>query len=322
MPLLLVAIIFAVIFTAVILFLGFCAAFNKTKQNNQIRAMLRTADPIMAERAVELLRPAGIENSVEKMLRRMGLASRLDLFLDQAGMSWNGTKLTLLSIAFGTAGLVFSSQLPEFGYRAFVSPALAAACGFLPFYVVSRKRAKRIRQFEEQFPEALDFLGRSMRAGHAFSVGLEMLVVDSPEPLSSIFRRALQDLHLGSPLDVALGKLVMLVPLVDVRFFVSSVLLQQETGGNLSEILSKLSHVIRDRFRLKGQVKAVSAHGRITGLVLVLMPAGVAILMLFLSPGYLLTLFADPDGRLMVMGSIVGQFVGFLCIKKITNIKV
>lgn len=322
MPTLLVVIIFAVVFTAVILFLGFCAALNKTKQNNQIRAMLRTADPVTAERAVELLRPAGIESSVEKILRRMGLANRLDLFLDQAGMSWNSTRLTLVSLGAGTAGLVFSFRLPQFGYGALVSLALAAGCGFLPFYVVSRKRAKRIRKFEEQFPEALDFLGRSMRAGHAFSVGLEMLVLDSPEPLSSIFRRALQDLHLGSPLDVALGKLVMLVPLVDVRFFVSSVLLQQETGGNLSEILSKLSHVIRDRFRLKGQVKAVSAHGRITGLVLVLMPAGVTALMMLLSPQYLLTLYTDPDGRLMVMGSILAQIVGFLCIKKITNIKV
>lgn len=322
MPLLLVVIIFVVVFATVLLFLGFCAAFNKTKQNNQIRAMLRTADPITAARAVELLRPAGIESSVEKILRRMGLANRLDLLLDQAGMNWNSTKLTLVSFGAGIAGLVFGFQLPEFDYRALVSVALAAGCGFLPFYVVSRKRAKRIRKFEEQFPEALDFLGRSMRAGHAFSIGLEMLVTDSPDPLASIFRRALQDLHLGSPLDEALGKLVMLAPLVDVRFFVSSVLLQQETGGNLSEILSKLSHVIRDRFRLKGQVKAVSAHGRITGLVLVLMPAAVAVIMLFSSPGYLLTLFRDPDGRLMLMGSVVGQFIGFLCIKKITNIKV
>ncbi len=322
MPLILVAIVFAVVFTTVLIFLGFYVAFHKSKQNNQIRAMLRTADPIVAARSVELLRPANFESSVEKILERMGVANRLDLFLDQAGMSWRGSKLFLVSIATAFAGFLFSSQLPSFSYRFFVSIAAAGICGALPFFVVYRKRAKRIRQFEEQFPEALDFLGRSMRAGHAFSIGLEMLVLDCPDPLSTIFKRALQDLHLGSPLDEALGRIVTLVPIIDVRFFVSSVLLQQETGGNLSEILSKLSHVIRDRFRLKGQVKAVSAHGRITGLVLVLMPIAVAVLMLFSSPRYLLTLFVDPDGRKMIMGAIAAQMLGFFCIKKITNIKV
>jgi tight adherence protein B len=116
--------------------------------------------------------------------------------------------------------------------------------------------------------------------------------------------------------------LLVLVPTVDVRFFVSSVLLQQETGGNLGEILSKLALIIRERFRLKGQVKAASAHGRITGLVLVLMPVVVTVLMMISSPQYLADLAADKVGRLMIYGAAVGQVVGYLVIKKITNIKV
>lgn len=322
MPTILIAIIFVVVFVVVILFLGFCLAFQKTKQNNQIRAMLRTADPVTAERAVDLLRPVNVQTSVEKLLRKLGLQNPLTLFLDQAGMTWDGTKFVFVCVGTGLGGIVLSTQFPSFGHREVTLLLFGAIFSLFPVVIVSRKRAKRIRQFEEQFPEALDFLGRSMRAGHAFSIGLEMLVHDSAEPLASIFRRVLQDLHLGSPLEVALGKMVNLVPLVDVRFFVSSVLLQQETGGNLSEILAKLSQVIRERFRLKGQVKAVSAHGRITGLVLVLMPAAVAVFMLFSSPSYLMTLFQDPDGRKMVMAAIGGQILGFICIKKITNIKV
>jgi tight adherence protein B len=192
----------------------------------------------------------------------------------------------------------------------------------IPLLLVLRKRAKTMAAFEEQFPEALDFLSRSMRAGHGFSVALEMLSTDSPEPLGSAFRRISNDLQLGSSLEVALGKLMKLMPLVDVRFFVSSVLLQQETGGNLGEILTKLAFIIRERFRLRGQVKAASAHGRITGLVLVLMPIAVTGFMLLTTPEYLRQLAADPIGRIMIYSAISAQVVGYFVIRKVTNIKV
>jgi tight adherence protein B len=184
------------------------------------------------------------------------------------------------------------------------------------------KRTKNLNEFEKQLPEALDFLSRSMRAGHGFSIAMELLASDSPDPLASAFRHVSNDMQLGSALDVALGKLSALVPLLDVRFFVSSVLLQQETGGNLSEVLGKLALIIRERFRLKGQVKAVSAHGRITGLVLVLMPVVVALIMMVTSPQYLIDLAADKIGRMMIYGSICGQIIGYFVIRKIINIKV
>ena len=161
-----------------------------------------------------------------------------------------------------------------------------------------------------------------MRVGHGFTIGLEMLAMDSPDPLGAAFRRVSNDLQLGSPLDVALGRLMTLVPLVDVRFFVSSVILQQETGGNLGEILNKLSYVIRERFRLKGQVKAASAHGRITGLVLLLMPIAVTAFIMVSTPEYLTTMFATKVGRIMVYGAVFGQIIGYFVIKKIVNIKV
>jgi tight adherence protein B len=210
---------------------------------------------------------------------------------------------------------------------AFFSAPLAALVfggigGALPFVIVMRKRSKNIGNFEKQLPEALDFLARSMRAGHGFSIALEMLAADSPDPTGAAFRRVSNDLQLGSSLEIALNKLLVLVPLVDVRFFVSSVLLQQETGGNLGEILSKLAQIIRERFRLKGAVKAASAHGRITGMVLVLMPVVVCMIMMVTSPAYLKEMAADKIGRLMIYGAIVGQFIGYFVIKKIINIKV
>ncbi|HEX4168220.1 MAG TPA: type II secretion system F family protein [Bryobacteraceae bacterium] len=322
MPLFIFALTFGAIFIVTILFVGFCFASARTKQNNQIRTMLRTADPVVAERAIALLRPSGLQDSFSRFLSDIGVAGRFDLLLEQAGSTWTSTTLVCACLAGGVFGIVLASQAPVFQYRPLAMALLGALGAFLPLGFVRRKRKKRLRKFEEQFPEALDFLSRSLRAGHAFSVGLEMLVVDSPEPLATLFRRVLNELHLGASLESALGKLVLLVPLVDVRFFVSSVLLQQETGGNLSEILNKLSDVIRDRFRIKGQVKAAAAHGKVTGMVLVVLPAVVAALMCFVSPGYLMILIIDPDGRLLIMGSILGQILGFFCIKKITDIKV
>ncbi len=128
-----------------------------------------------------------------------------------------------------------------------------------------RKRTARLRRFEELFPDSLEFVSRSMRAGHAFSVSLEMIHREFQEPLSGEFRRTFEEHNLGLPLDVALQKLAKRVPSLDVHFFVSAVLLQKRTGGNLAEILDKLAYVIRERFKLRGRIRAVSAHGRMTG---------------------------------------------------------
>jgi tight adherence protein B len=143
----------------------------------------------------------------------------------------------------------------------------ALTFGVLHYVFVRKKRAKRLDQLEEQFPEALDFLARSMRAGHAFSISLEMIGEELPDPLGQEFRTLFNEQNLGAPLDVALRNFTNRVPLLDCRFFTSSVLLQKQTGGNLSEILARLAYVIRERFRLKGQVKAASAHGRMTATI-------------------------------------------------------
>lgn len=316
-------IVFALTFLIVLSCVGLSTAYFKSRQKKQIRSMLQEAEANPTEqRSSELVRPAHVEDFMSKLLRRFQFMERLHLTLEQSGMNWTASKLIVISCVTCVLGLLVGIRVrilfsPEISGAAFA--ILGSVC---PLLLVLRKRRKAIAAFEEQFPEALDFLSRSMRVGHGFTIGLEMLGVDSPDPLGAAFRRVSNDLQLGSPLEVALGKLVILVPLIDVRFFVSSVLLQQETGGNLGEILSKLSYVIRERFRLKGQVKAVSAHGRITGLVLLLMPIAVTGFIMLTTPEYLTTLASSKIGRMMIYGAIFGQIIGYFVIQKIVKIKV
>jgi tight adherence protein B len=316
-----VGILFLVVFLTVLASVGLGISFFRSKQKQQIRSMLRKAEEIPVEQHSELLRPVQTETSLTRILRRFQFMERLELILEQSGKNWSCSKLVTLSCFGCGAGLLLGLKVP------LLSPPVSACIlavvgGLIPLLMVLRKRAKSMRAFEEQFPEALDFLSRSMRAGHGFSVAMEMLATDAPDPLGSAFRRVSNDMQLGSSLEVAFGKLLILMPLVDVRFFVSSVILQQETGGNLGEILSKLAFIIRERFRVKGQVKAASAHGRITGIVLVLMPVAVTGFMMMITPDYLRGLVADATGRMLVYGAVIGQIVGYFVIRKITNIKI
>jgi tight adherence protein B len=192
----------------------------------------------------------------------------------------------------------------------------------LPILYIRQQRGKRLAEFERQFPEALDFMARSVRAGHAFSVALELLASETPDPLGFEFRKMAHELNLGSPFNVAMGNLVTRVPLIDVRFFVSTVLLQRETGGNLAETLTNLAHLIRERFRLKGAVKAAAAHGKITATVLTLLPIVLAVGLSGVAPTYLSGMAKDPTGRYLILGSIIGQLLGFVVMKKIVDIKV
>jgi tight adherence protein B len=316
-------IVFIAVFGTILLCVAAATSYFKKKQKRQIKSMLRKAEAGPGEPRVTttFLRPAYVEDGLARLLKKFRFMERLELTIEQSGMRLTGSKLlTICALSFAATFLLgLKIHLLSTQWTAGVLGAAGAA---IPLLVVIRKRSKNLGDFEKQLPEALDFLSRSMRAGHGFSIALEMLAADSPDPLATAFRRISNDLQLGSSLEIALGKLLLLMPLVDVRFFVSSVLLQQETGGNLGEILSKLALIIRERFRLKGQVKAASAHGRITGLVLVLMPIVVTILMLISSPQYLADLAADKTGRMLIYGAAVGQVVGYLVIKKITNIKV
>jgi tight adherence protein B len=255
-----------------------------------------------------------------QLLQRLELNQRLKTLFDQAGLDWKPTRTIHGSLALFLIGFTATWYAAPL-YRQFaVVPGLLLAA--LPALYVLRKRRSRLRKFEELFPDSLEFLGRSMRAGHAFSVALEMIHQEFQEPLAGEFKRAFDEQNLGLPLDVALEKLAERVPLMDVHFFVSAVLLQKRTGGNLAELLDKLAYLIRERFKLRGRIRAISAHGRMTGTVLSLIPVVVGAIMFYVNPFYARFFVEDETGRLMIGGAIGMQLVGYGVIKKIVSIEV
>lgn len=255
-----------------------------------------------------------------RLLNKLKLRERAGLLIEQAGLKWNLERATQGSLALFLAG---------FAAVWYLAPALRAAAfgagllaGALPLLSVLRRRKRRLRAFEEQFPESLEFISRSMRAGHAFSVSLEMVHHEFKDPLAGEFRRTSEEHNLGLPLETALGKLGQRVPSMDVRFFVSAVVLQKRTGGNLAELLDKLAALIRERFKLRGRIRAVSAHGKITGGALSSIPIGVAVMMFVVNPEYFRFFALDPAGQLMMGGAVVLQLIGYVIIRQIVKIEV
>jgi tight adherence protein B len=258
---------------------------------------------------------------VLKMMHRLRLQNRFQEMLEQAGLKWTVAKLLNTCLFLSAAAFIAAwLMLPDAVRRYSFVPALVAAS--LPILYVRRKRKKRLYRFEEMFPESLEFISRSMRAGHAFSVSLEMIHHEFDEPLAGEFRRAFEEANLGLPLEVSLQKLAKRIPSLDVHFFVSAVLLQKRTGGNLAEILDKLAYIIRERFKLRGKIRAISAHGRMTGLALTLIPVGVGVLMFYANPDYVKFFFLDDTGNIMLGAAIALQIIGYMVIKQIVKIEV
>ncbi len=255
-----------------------------------------------------------------RLLARFKVKARLQELLEQAGLKWHVARLMHACLALFL--LTFAALWYAFPALRGLAVLPALAAGSLPLLYVRRLRTRRLRKFEELFPESLEFVSRSMRAGHAFSVSLEMLHKEFQEPLAGEFRRTFDEHNLGLPLEMALLKLAKRVPSMDVQFFVSAVLLQKRTGGNLAELLDKLAYVIRERFKLRGRIRAVSANGRMTGLALSLIPIGVAGMMFFVNREYVTFFFTDATGQIMLAGVVALQIVGYGVIRKIVTIEV
>jgi tight adherence protein B len=219
-------------------------------------------------------------------------------------------------------GLGLGALLAFLGGRLVTAIVMALVFGILPYLYVRKKRKKRMDTLEEQLPEALDFLSRSMRAGHAFTITLQMVGEELADPLGQEFRTLFNEQNLGASIEAALRNFAERVPMLDVRFFTSSVLLQRQTGGNLAEILTRLAYVIRERFRLKGQVRAASAHGRLTATILVVLPIATVLGLMVVAPGYVQGMAGDPLGRWLIGSAVFLQIIGNFFIRKIINIKV
>ena len=268
------------------------------------------------ERPVQRLSQVLILNRL--LTRAQKFSGPLDALVTQSGLRITVGTLVLSIALAGCAGYLLIKWLTHFTY---VGLAAAPVFASLPYLFVRRARTKRLTKFEEQFPESIELMARALRAGHAFPTGLLMVADEIPDPVGSEFKLVYDRQNFGMPLADALKGLAERVPILDAKFFATAVLTQRETGGNLSEVLDNLASVIRDRFKVKRQVRVVTAHGRITGWILAALPPSLALILSIISPEHMKTMFTDPLGIQMMVVAGGMQVIGTLIIRKLVNIR-
>ena len=257
--------------------------------------------------------------ALDNLLRRSARVSEIQNMLAQGGMTIRAGNFLGVCALVGVFAAIVSyilSRRVEIAWIALLVGAL------LPYSYATMKRQKRFQKFDELFPEAIDTLARAVRAGHAFTTALEMITNEISEPVAGEFRQLYEEQKFGMPVRDALLNLTERVPSVDVKFFVTAVMLQRETGGNLAEILDNLSYVIRERFKIQRQVRVYTAQGRLTMALLMGMPPIIVVVMMALNPAFIRPLFSDPIGHTLLVGGIVLQTVGYFVIRKIIRIQV
>jgi tight adherence protein B len=257
--------------------------------------------------------------TLNRLMQKWQWSVRLQEYIAQSGVEIKVGKLVLISAVMGMAAYLIAGHFyPQFPIAILLG--LAVTC--LPLAYIGWQRRRRMSKFEERFPEALDLLGRAVRAGHAFTTGLEMIAKESPEPLAGEFRTTFEEQNFGLPLRDALMNMTERVPSMDVRFFVTALLIQKETGGNLAEILDSLARVIRDRFRIYREVRVRTAQGRLTAGILISLPIFMMILLMVVNPAYMRVLFEDPRGPIILTVAATLQVVGSLVLWRIIHIDV
>jgi tight adherence protein B len=280
--------------------------------------------PATTEEAAEggtLLRKeaAGPLPNMDRMATEAIKGSSLERWLQQSGTAMTISAVILFTLTFGMLAGFATFMFTHLWWAAIV--AFVLGLGIQPL-ILKQKRSARIYRFEEHFPEALDLLSRAVRAGHAFSAGMKMVADELDDPVGPEFRKAFDEQNYGLPLKESLNGLADRIPLLDVKFFATAVLIQRETGGNLAEILDNLANVVRERFKIRRQVRVHTAHGRFTGYVLMALPAFLAVALMFINPEHMNLLFEERIGQMMIMACIVMQALGFIWIKQIVKIEV
>jgi tight adherence protein B len=287
----------------------------------------------MEQRLSELVAPASAEQdesivrsstesalpAIERMVARTSYGSSLTQLIEQSGRRTSPGAIVAMSIACGAGGACLTLVLTR---QVLIAPVVGLLFAFGPYAFLLNRRSARMKVFEEQFPEALDLLSRALRAGHAFQTALGMVGDEVKEPVGPEFKKTFDQQNYGLPLRDALNQLAERVTVLDVKFFVTAVLIQRETGGNLSEILDNLAHVVRERFKIRRQVRVHTAHGRFTAFVLLSLPAVLAIAMSMLNPEHMAPLFHERMGQMLLLGAMVMQAVGFVWIQKVIKIEV
>jgi tight adherence protein B len=264
-------------------------------------------------------RKEGPVPALDRLVAQTPAGAFLSRLIEQAAanVTPGGVVLASILLAVGTA---FVTSL--FVRFTTVVAVAAVAGGAVPVLWLHRARSVRLKRFEEQFPEALDLLSRAIRAGHAFQTSLGMVASELPAPVGPEFKKTFDQQNFGLPLKEAMNQLTERVPILDVRFFVTAVAIQRDTGGNLAEILDNLAHVVRERFKIRRQVRVHTAHGRFTGYVLMALPAFLAVMLSRLNPTMMELLFTERLGQMMLAGAVLLQTVGYFWIRQVIKIEV
>lgn len=311
----------AVAFGTLALVLGLDAMGAARRRRDILRRLdptrVRPGDPL-ADLLLREPDPGEMRGLLAGALTHMPRLRDVSFLIRQSGTDWTVSRYIVATVG---AGILFGAVV----LLATANPiagALGAVIGaLLPDMYLRRKARTRLRRFEEQFPEALDLLGRAIRAGHPLSAGLRMVADEMPDPVSIEFRQVFEEQRFGLPFEEALLSLSDRVDLVDVRIFITAVLIQREVGGNLAEILDTLSQVIRGRFTLKRQLRTYTAQGRVSGYALVVLPVVTGIILYVMDPEYVSILWTESIGRMMVGVVLVMWVVGFFWIRRIIDVE-
>ena len=275
-------------------------------------------DPGAAQQHQDIFRPGERVTGFAATISRFPGFSTTAMRLKQAGIKWSPFSFIILTL--GTAVAIGSSA-----FLISKSPLIGLVFGFIagmiPEATIRNRRRRRLRRFEEQFPEAIDLLGRAIRAGHPMSAGIRMVADEMKDPASSEFRQVFEEQRFGLPFEDALLGLTDRNDLVDVRIFATAVLIQREVGGNLAEVLDKIAQTVRSRFAVERQLRVYTAQGRMSGYVLAVLPIAICSAIFAIDPTYASMLFTEPVGRLMVVAAVIMQIIGYMWIRRIVNIE-
>jgi tight adherence protein B len=298
---------------------GYFAAKQLDRRLHDVSFDEAAVDPKATDDTVLKHAHSGPLPGMDRLVSGTGLGKRLARLIEQSGLRTTPSAIVMISLlAAATTGLMayLFVTMP-------FAPLVAALVGaVIPFGWLRHCKSRRLKRFEEQFPEALDLLSRAIRAGHAFQTALGMVADELPDPVGPEFRKTFDQQNFGLPLRDVLNEMAARIAILDVRFFVTAVLIQRDTGGNLSEILENLAHVVRERFKIRRQVRVHTAHGRFTGYVLLALPAALAVALSFINPEHMQSLFHEHMGQVMLVGAIVMQTIGFIWIRQVIKIEV
>jgi tight adherence protein B len=257
-------------------------------------------------------------NFWDNLLARFDFIEILKARMAQAELAWSVGRVTALMLFSGAiAGLLLMRLLPVWA-----ALAGAIATAFLPYGYILRAREKRFRAFREAFPDVLDSMARALRAGYALPAAVDMVANDASEPISTELKKASAEANLGMGWDRALENLARRIPVLEVNIFISAVVLHSRTGGKLGEVLAGVAENMREAISLQGEVRALAAHGKLTGAILTVLPLIIAAMMTIFSPGYMQTLFQHPMGKTLIAGAIGCLVLAQLVIRKIVDIKI